>query len=189
MEDSSNYPSCKSTPPSKSTPSNNIYHANPSTKHFQDINDKSNIERSWTCSLLCNRCLPHSSVADLSQQYLTKHIDPIRFLYGFPLQQNSSFMIDANEFLGFKDVNKITLHLKQLCGENGFKILVNRTKNRCNITIKEFGCNHNRPVQSSSDSGLSPTRRDESPNNENEETSITEYNKRWEKNKTFINSH
>ena len=60
-------------------------------------------------------------------------------MYKFPFQQRSSFMFDPDKFSGLKDTDKITLHLNELCQENGFKLC---------IIIKEFKCNHNRNVQS-----------------------------------------
>ena len=58
-------------------------------------------------------------------------------------------MFDPEKFSGLKDTDKITLHLNELCRENGFKMWVPRTcKGGRGIIIKEFKCNHNRDVQS-----------------------------------------
>ena len=84
MEDQSSYSNCKSATPTKPTSSNTIHHANPFTKLIQDINHKRNIETSWNCSLFCTRFLPLSTASALSEQDLTKHMNPTHSLYEFP---------------------------------------------------------------------------------------------------------
>ena len=91
------------------------------------VNDKSNVEKSWNCSLFCTGYLPNPTAVGPSDQNLVEHMDPTRFMYKFPFQRRSSFMFDPDKFSGLKDTDKITLHLKELCRENGFKLLVPRT--------------------------------------------------------------
>ena len=127
MADQSSFSNCKSATPTKPTSSNTIHHANPFTKLIKEINQKSNVEKSWNCSLFCTGYLPNPTAVGPSEQNLVKHMDPTRFLYDFPFQRRSSFMFDPEKFSGLKDTDKITLHLNELCRENGFKMWVPRT--------------------------------------------------------------
>ena len=76
MEDQTSYSNCKPATPTKPKSSNTIHHANPFTKLINEINDKSNVEKSWNCSLFCTGYLPNPTADGPSDQNLVEHMDP-----------------------------------------------------------------------------------------------------------------
>ena len=76
MEDQTSYSNCKPATPTKPKSSNTIHHANPFTKLINEINEKSNVEKSWNCSLFCTGYLPNPTAVGPSDQNLVEHMDP-----------------------------------------------------------------------------------------------------------------